>query len=192
MILDYVTKARSYRRFYGEKEISMKQLEELVELARLSPCAANKQSLKYILVCDRDTNEKIFPLIGWAGYLQDWDGPVDGEHPTGYIIMLRDTSVPQGIPIDEGIAAQSIFLGAAEAGLGGCFIGNVKKKELKEIIGLSDQYEIALLIALGVPKETVVIDEMKNNDVKYYRDETMVHHVPKRSQKEIIVKKFGL
>jgi len=191
MILDYVKKARSYRRFYEDPAVTMQQLEELTELARLSPCAANKQSLKYMLICDKELNDRIFPLIGWAGYLSDWNGPEEGERPTGYILMLKDTSIPQGLPVDEGIAAQSIFLGAAEAGLGGCFIGNLKKKECKELLSIPEQFEIALLIALGVPKETVVIDDMKNNDVKYYRDDAMIHHVPKRKLDDIIIKKAG-
>ena len=74
---------------------------------------------------------------------------------------------------------------------GGCFIGNLKKKECKELLSIPEQFEIALLIALGVPKETVVIDDMKNNDVKYYRDDAMIHHVPKRKLDDIIIKKAG-
>ncbi len=93
--------------------------------------------------------------------------------------------------MDEGIAAQSIFLGAREAGLGGCFIGSFKKDELIKGLNIEDRYEIALVIALGYPKEEVVVEELsENGDIKYWRDEEQVHHVPKRSLEEIIINRI--
>jgi hypothetical protein len=34
----------------------------------------------------------------------------------------------------------------------------------------------------------VFIEDIKNADVKYWRDENKNHHVPKRSLKELIIK----
>jgi hypothetical protein len=58
---------------------------------------------------------------------------------------------------------------------------------LKELLKISDQYEVIQVLALGKPKETIVLDEVKNDDIKYWRDENKVHHVPKRSLDEIII-----
>ncbi len=190
MIKDLLTKSRSCRRFYGEKKITVEQLRELIEFARISPSGSNLQPLKYTLVCTPEMNEKVFETIGWAGYLKDWDGPIPSERPTGYIIMLRDKSLVKTMTMDEGIAAQSIFIGATEMGLGGCFIGNIKKANLAEAIEIDTDYEVALVIALGYPKEEVVIEEISNGDVKYWRDENQVHHVPKRSLEELIIKEI--
>lgn len=191
MIKELIKKSRSYRRFYGEKEITAEQLEELVDLARLSPSGANRQPLKYILVNSPDKNKKVYSTLGWAGYLKDWDGPVEAERPTGYIILLRDKTIQKTPSMDEGIAAQSIFLGAADMGLGGCYIGSFKREQLNEILGITEEFEIALVIALGYPKEEVVIEKMKDDgDVKYWRDENQVHHVPKRNLEEIIIGKL--
>jgi hypothetical protein len=45
-----------------------------------------------------------------------------------------------------------------------------------------------LVLALGEPAETVVIDEVgEDGDIKYWRDDDDVHHVPKRSLDELIV-----
>jgi hypothetical protein len=52
---------------------------------------------------------------------------------------------------------------------------------------LSGQYKILQVIALGVPKEEVVIEDM-DKDYKYWRDMKEVHHVPKRSLNDIILK----
>jgi len=188
MIKDLVAKSRSYRRFFQEVAIDKRVLRELVDLARLSPSAANLQPLKYILSCEPKKNALIFQHLGWAGYLKDWPGPAEGERPSAYIIILGDTEITRSFGCDHGIAAQSILLGAAEKGLGGCIIGTVKREELRRALALPARYEILLVLALGKPKETVVIELVgAGGDIKYWRDNKGVHHVPKRSLNSIIL-----
>ncbi|KPK96061.1 nitroreductase, partial [bacterium SM23_31] len=92
------------------------------------------------------------------------------------------------INCDHGIAAQSILLGAVEKGFGGGIIASIKKDELREALHIEPRYEILLVIALGKPKETVVIDTVgPDGDIKYWRDGEGVHHVPKRTLNEIII-----
>jgi hypothetical protein len=67
-------------------------------------------------------------------------------------------------------------------------IQSIKREELRNHIGLPDKYEILLILALGKPMENVIIEEIKGNDVKYWRDSNRNHHVPKRSLKDLIVK----
>ena len=80
------------------------------------------------------------------------------------------------------------MLGAVENGLGGCIIGNIDKIKLAEALNLNEKYEIALVLALGYPKEEVVIETINTSgDVRYWRDENEVHHVPKRTLDELIL-----
>lgn len=189
MLEKLVTRNRSCRRFYEEEPITAEMLRELINLARLSASAANLQPLKYILICDRETNTRIFPYLGWAGYLKDWAGPVEGERPSAYIVILGDTDISKSIDCDHGIAAQSILLGATEQGLGGCIIGSIRKQQLRQMLDIPSRYEVLLVIALGKPKEKVVIETLgPDKDIKYWRDSDDVHHVPKRSLDEIILK----
>ena len=188
MLKDLIVKNRSYRRFHQGVAIGRATLEELVELARLSASGGNVQPLKYILSSDPEKNARIFPHLGWAGYLKDWPGPAEGERPSAYIIILCDTEVSKSSGCDHGIAAQSILLGAAEKGLGGCMIGSVKRQELCRALDIPGRYELLLVLALGKPKETVVLDAAgPDGDIKYWRDDDQVHHVPKRPLDEIIV-----
>jgi nitroreductase len=179
---------RSYRRFIQGHEISQKQLERFINLARISASSANLQPLKYILSNTEKKNQKIFPTLSWAGYLKEWSGPVEGEKPSAYIVMLGDTALANSFQYDAGIACQSILLGVAERGLGGCLIGSIKKETLRESLLIPEGYEILLVIALGKPGEKVVIENLApEGDIKYWRDESDIHHVPKRGLGELIL-----
>ncbi len=188
MIEDLIKKNRSCRRFFQKEQISMDTLRRLVNLARLSASAANLQPLKYILSNDPHKNEMIFSCLAWAGYLKDWPGPAEGERPSAYVIVVGDTDIAKTLATDLGIAAQSILLGAREQDLAGCMIGSIKEALLRELFQIPDRYEILLVIALGKPKEMVVLEETAPGDsIKYWRDEHGIHHVPKRPLDEIIL-----
>ena len=185
---ELILKTRSYRRFNEDHHIDTKTIESFIDLARFSASGANKQPLKYLIYNTAEDCQKIFPYLAWAGYLTDWQGPDKGERPTGYIIILGDKSLADTFGVDHGLAAQSIMLGASEAGLGGCIIGSIKREELGNELSLPDKYEILLVLALGKPVENVIIEDLKDADVKYWRDNSKNHHVPKRSLKDLIIK----
>lgn len=188
MIRDLVVKNRSYRRFHQEVAIELETLRELVDLARLSASARNLQPLKYLLSCDPPKNALIFPHLGWAGDLKDWPGPSEGERPSAYIVILGDREIRRSFGCDHGIAAQSILLGATERGLGGCIIGSIQRQGLYKALEIPARYEILLVLALGKPKEKVVIETVgPDGATRYWRDSEGTHHVPKRRLGEIIV-----
>jgi nitroreductase len=185
---ELIFKTRSCRRFDESHHIDLLTIESLIDLARLSASGANRQPLKYLIYNTPEDCEKIFPLLAWAGYLNEWPGPDKGERPSGYIIVLGDKTITEIFGIDHGIAAQSIMLGATEAGLGGCIIASLKRDELSDELKIPDKYEILLVLAFGKPVEKVIIDDIKDDDVKYWRDSDKNHHVPKRSLKDLIIK----
>jgi nitroreductase len=186
---ELVQKSRSYRRFCEHDAISMETLRELVDLARLSPSGGNMQPLKYIMICTPERNALVFPHLAWAAYLKGWRGPAEGERPSAYIVMLGDREVrKENFSTDAGIAAQSIMLGAAERGLGGCMIGSVARDNLRRALSIPERYEIVLVLALGRPGETVRLETVgPEGDIKYRRDAEDVHHVPKRRLEDVIV-----
>ncbi len=65
MIKELAKKNRSYRRFYENKKITEDELKELVDTGRNTPSAANRQPVRYKLVCDEVMNEKVFECLGW-------------------------------------------------------------------------------------------------------------------------------
>jgi nitroreductase len=188
MLKEIVFKTRSYRRFDESYRIDYSMLEGLVDLARLSASGANRQPLKYLIYNSPEDCDRVFPSVVWAAYLKDWDGPESGERPSAYIIILGDKTLAEGFGVDHGIAAQSIMLGATESGLGGCMIASIRREKLRSGLNIPEKYEILLILALGKPVEKVIIDRIKNGDIKYWRDSEKNHHVPKRPLDELIIK----
>ena len=188
VVLETEERAIMYKAYpeLSDEQLTRQQLMELVETARLTPSAANRQPFKYRIVCDEEENEKVFRLLGFAGYLKDWDGPSEGEKPTGYIVITCPANVND--EVDAGIVGQTMLLAATEAGFGGCFFGNVKRDELKTQLNIPSELKIVYVIAFGYPKEEVVLEDIPaDGDIKYYRDENQVHHVPKKRIEDIVL-----
>jgi len=186
---DLVIRTRSIRRFDESSGIAEETLRELIELACYIPSAANRQSLRYLPVIGSDMIDKVFPCLKWAGYLEDWPGPEPGERPPACLVVLCRKEDAADAICDSGIAAQTIMLGAAEKGLGGCIIASIDRDRLASGLGISDSWEVLLLIALGLPVETVVIDQIDaGGDIRYWRDRYGIHHVPKRKVDELMVR----
>lgn len=187
MLRDLVVQNRSYRRFDQSHNIDLGLLEQLVELCRFCPSGRNLQPLKFMIINTPEWCNNLFPNLAWAGYLKDWDGPVEGERPSAYIVVLEDQRLSTASQWDQGIVAQTILLGAVEKGLGGCIIASVKKENLHKLLNLPEYLKVVLVIALGKPVEKVVIDDIDDSgSVIYWRDSEQVHHVPKRKLSELI------
>ena len=185
-----VKQSRSYRRFVENKRIPGEEIVRLVDIARFCPSARNRQPLRYIISDDPVITQKIRTCLLWALDLPEWGGPVAGELPVAYITILSGKNCVPDPAIDVGIAAQTIRLAAASTGIGGCMFGSIKKDELRELLSISEKYNIQMVIALGYPAETVVAEELKPNaDTNYWRDDQDVHHVPKRTLDEVLMVK---
>ena len=182
---------RSYRRFNEDRRITLAELEELVALARYAGSARNAQPLRFVLVASEEYRERIFPLLGWAGYLSEWKGPAPGERPGAYIVCLADTGIKGDPAFDLGIASQNILLAATARGLGGCRIASFPKDRVRELFSLAGNLEPVLVIALGEPAEEVVIEDSRGpDDIRYWRDSDGVHHVPKLGPDMLVCGRF--
>lgn len=188
---ELVKSNRSCRRFDNAFALDTQTLTDLVELARYTASGANNQPLKYIISSSREQNDQIFSCLTWAAYLKDWKGPEPAEQPTGYIVILGDTTISNNFWCDHGIAAQTMLLGARARGLAGCIFAAINIKKLKSLLGIADHLEVKLVIALGKPVEEACIDDVGDDgDIRYFRDENQVHHVPKRKLEDLILKAF--
>lgn len=183
--------ARTVRRFKESEEVTVATLEKLIELVRYCPAGRNVQPLRYVTVTAPEQREQIYPLLKWAGYFQDWDGPEKGERPAAYLIQCLDTKYGPDCLCDDGLQLEAINLGMRTLGLGGCILKAFNAPKLSEVLGLDVRFKPRYVFALGHPAETVVLEDMTGDedaDFKYFRTPDCVHHVPKRPLSELIIK----
>lgn len=184
-----VKRARSVRRFDNSHKLNRDILMSIVDTARYAPSARNGQTLKYMLIDAESECERLFPLLRWAGYLADWDGPEESERPVAYIVLLHDKTLGAYNAIDAGLTTQCMVLAAAEQGLATCIIGAMERENVIKTLAIdTDRYDMIHIIALGKGVETVIVEDMMDGDIKYWRDDSAVHHVPKRTIDEVIIR----
>lgn len=168
--------------------IDLRTLRDLVDIGRITASGANLQPLRYALVSGGEGCARVFPHLKWAGYLTDWDGPEEGERPPAYMIVLSDGGLKPHSSYDPGIAAQTIALAAAEMGLASCMLGAIDRDGIRSALGIPDRYEVLLVIAVGRPAESIVLETVgADGNIRYWRDRSGVHHVPKRSLQDVVV-----
>lgn len=191
MIQELIRKNRSCRRFHENRKLPRELLLKCVNSARLSPSSRNLQPLKYILSENQKENGILFHSVSWAAHLGDEGTPEKGERPSAYILILGDRDISKSFYTDAGIAAQSILLTAVEEEAAGCILSSIDHEKVRIEMNIPEKYEIIFAVALGYPLEFPVIEEMKSDDqdIRYWRDENQVHHVPKRSLESIIIQK---
>jgi nitroreductase len=184
-LYDLITSRRTIREF-EPKPVSRELLERFVDAGRLAPQAANRQPLEFIVVDDPALCEKLFSLVAFAGYL-DWNPPKD-KRPQVYVAILIDTRIqgPKWAYCDVACAAENIALAAWGDGVGSCMIGSFKKEEVQRLLGVPENYDVSLLMALGYPAHKSYAEDMKGDSIEYWRDEKGEFHVPKRPLKKIL------
>lgn len=186
---DLVRKNRSYRRFNESERINPERVAAWIELTRYVPSGRNMQPLKYAIITEKAFTEQVFELLAWAGYLKDWPGPVPGERPAAYVAVMKDITLADNIFCDDGIAVQTLLLGAVSDGFGGCIIGSFNKEKMRSLLKIPEHLQLLWIVALGRPVETVILEELQGDDIRYWRDAEGNHHVPKRRLEDLIVLK---
>jgi len=184
LIYEKIASRRTIRK-YERKSVPEKVLMKCVDAARLSPSGANRQPLKYVVVNDQDLLKEVFSTLRWAGYLPDYQ-PSEEEMPRAYVVVLLDKGIRKNPGHDVGIAVMSISMVAFDEGLGSCILGAVDIEKLGKILKIPSGLEVVLVVALGYPAENPVVDEVKDEDIKYWLDGNGVLHVPKRNLKDIV------
>ncbi len=190
-ILELVKKNRSYRKYREHERIATNQLKRFVNAARFTASSVNLQPLCYLLSNEEQGNRVIFSHTKWARLLKGYDGPAEGERPSAYIIVVQDKQIAPNTErflVDVGIVSQTILLAAVEAGYGGIMIRTSLPEDLAHDLGLEERYVPMMILALGVPDEKIVLEEIEaGQPTAYYRDSDQLHHVPKRKLDDILL-----
>ncbi|AXH10109.1 hypothetical protein CP960_08570 [Malaciobacter halophilus] len=181
-----VKNSRCTRRYQKDIKVDIQDLEELINLARVSSSAKNMQPLKYILVTQKQAVKKLAKTATWAAHLTDWNQDED-EIPSAFILVLNDTSIDGFAMFDAGVAFQTISLAATSKNLDVCALASIDKNLCKELFKIPSSFEILIGISIGKANEIIKLVEVENEDTNYYRDTKDTHCVPKRDLNDIIL-----
>ena len=172
-------KTRRSIRVYQNKEIEYEKIMNIIEAGRYSPTGCNRQSLRFIIMCDKLEEFKRMCMYRTKEYVENTSEETDKLTPqkkekfsllynlyieTGQdwlffnapvvLIIVADQRPGGDYTLDGGIAAANMALMAHANGLGACFVGNVKLAaeicpDLKEYLGLKEYEEIVTCMTLG-------------------------------------------
>jgi nitroreductase len=190
-VYEAILKRRSIRRFKN-KAVPYEALEKCIDAGRLAPSGRNQQVCEYIVINDAEVLPGIFENIGGSAKMPpEKGGPGLTQTPKAYILILinktleGDTNRRRVTLYDVGMAAQNIILSALEQGIGACPILMFNEKDLKLLLEIPDEYDIALVIIMGYPDESPVA-ELAADSVNVRVDDKGLRHVPKRKLADII------
>jgi len=183
-VYSVIQSRRSIRRFQ-QKPLDIKLLTTFVDAARIAPSAANLQPLEYMIINEKTLCEKVFPTLGWAGYIKPKWTPKESERPTAYIIILVKEDLKKYYKWDVGLAAENLMLLAEQNSIGSCLLLNINRERLRSLLNIPESLYIDAVVALGYKAEKAIMEDMQDS-VQYYRDEQEILHVPKRKLKDIM------
>jgi len=148
---------RTSCRAYGPGPVPRGHLESMLEAARLAPSACNKQPWRFVVVEDEATRMRLIDEAFRAGIPMKWAANAGAIIALGMeksAITHKIAPKVSGVDyplLDLGIAGEHLVLQAEELGLGTCWIGWIKPKEVRRIVGWPRSIEPVGLITVGWP-----------------------------------------
>lgn len=182
--LEAMQKRRSIRKFSAEP-VPVSVLKEIVEVARLYPSGGNLQPVRFAIVHAKTLTDAVFEDLKWAMYLPGYT-IAENERPTAYVVLLRDENIKKKCDYDIGAASTMVMVAAVDKGLASCPIGNFPVQKLRGLLGLSEDLNPELVIALGYPAQESQVAPM-GDSIRYWQDEHGNFLVPKWSAEEVLV-----
>jgi nitroreductase len=148
-------------RAYQPTDVEEDKLKKVLEAARLSPSASNRQEWKFIIVRNKETKKKLAKAAFGQSFI--------AEAP---IVIVACGIEPKAImgcgqPAytgDVSIACSFMILQAYELGLGTCWIGAFKEDETKKILNIPEHVRVVAITPLGYPDEPPSRKYRKNLD----------------------------
>jgi nitroreductase len=139
-------RARRNVRTYTERPIPEEELDRILEAARRSPSSMNQQAWDLVLVTDRDRLRELAEVWRYGAHIA-------GSAATIALVMpaSEDPEDRETFLYDLGQVTMSIVLAAADLGIGSCHAAVGDQARARETLGLPEDRECAMLVALGYP-----------------------------------------
>jgi nitroreductase len=142
---DAIRARRNVRR-YAERSIEPSDLDRLLEAARRTPSSVNQQAWDFVVVTDRERLRELSSIWRYAAHVATSAATVALVTPVSDDRDERDT-----FWYDAGQATMSIMFAAADLGIGSGHASVDDQALARRILGLPEDREVAILVALGYP-----------------------------------------
>jgi len=130
---------------FAPDAVPFEAVRELVETARWTGSARNRQPWRFVAVYDAERRRALSRLGAYAGHLAD--APV-------VLVILGPAERGLDTEFDIGRIAQSITLAAVEQGLGSCIVSLYPEENSRAaaaLVGADPDWSARHAIALGRP-----------------------------------------
>jgi nitroreductase len=144
-----ITSRRNVRSFTSGL-IPAAHLDQILEAGRRSPSSQNWQPWDFILVTDREQLRELAKV--WRGA-----GHVAQSAATIVVVAPAADNEFRRAQLDLGQATMAITLAAADLGIGSCHAGVADMQLARELLGLPQDRDWALLISLGYPADRPLV-----------------------------------
>jgi nitroreductase len=144
-LISFLRSLRAVRSFRPDP-VPHEVVNDILEVARWSGSASNRQPWELVVIRDREALGKLARVEGYAAYLRD--------APLGIVLVMAGERIEQET-FDEGRLAERIMLAAWAHGVGssvGWFVGD-GRAAAKEILGIPENRTVRTVISLGYPEE---------------------------------------
>jgi nitroreductase len=137
---------RAVRRFDG-RLIPDEVLADVLEVARWTGSAKNRQPWELVVVEDRESMRALSRSGDFAGHL--------AEAPLGVVLLMAGEGGVRTTAVDEGRLAQNLMLAAWAHGVGSCIatVWSDREEAAKAVIGAPDATTVRTILSLGYPAD---------------------------------------
>ncbi len=141
-------------REFNDKPVKKKVLDEIMEIARLTPSSCNSQPWKVYIAYSPESIEKVREACTEKGKNQFLD-----KAKAYFIIAEKTQELKEDVKklygndhfkqYDIGSISSYITLAAKSLGVDSCIIGWINHDKLRKAVGYSDQETCNIIVAVG-------------------------------------------
>ena len=144
--IELLQRRRSIRKFKDEI-VPDATIAELMEACRFIPTSMNRQPYYFVLIKEKEKLHKLAQVRSGAM-------PIS-KAPMAVAVCI-DPSRTKRVPEDAYITAYHFLLAAYSFGLGTCWIADMDRPEVKEMLNIPQDHFVGTVTPLGYPDENPV------------------------------------
>ena len=168
-----VLRRRKMVRNYTDEPVGREAVERIVARGKKAPSGGFSQGVRFVVVTERETRQRIADLADEPHYLEGGHEPWISGAPVHVVVAMREgdyhdryrepdkledgEEIEWRVPwwwVDAGKAMMLLLLAAVDEGLGAGLFGLYPPEQndrLRELLGMPDDFEIVGVVTIGHP-----------------------------------------